>query len=154
LLTSVVVNVQLDALAQTSTTFSLNLEPGSDTVLILAPINGSIGAHTLTVSVTSPNGDTDAFPGNDGLQSFIYITGSTITAPFTESFTSSTFPPTGWQVWNPQENTTWVRNAASGYTEAGTASVQNYNYNGGGQLDELLTPAIELGGADSALLQF
>ena len=153
-LNSVNVGYRLDANATVSTAFALNLDPGKDTVLTLAPIVSTAGNHVLTLSLSSPNGGTDMFPENDVIESFIFMTGSTINAPFYETFSGSTFPPEGWQIWNPQDNTTWVKNNTSGYEEAGSATVQNYNYNGGGQLDELISPAINLGGADSALLQF
>ena len=42
----------------------------------------------------------------------------------------------------------------SGFTAAGAATVQNYNYQGLGQLDDLITPAIDLGTSDSASLSF
>lgn len=153
-LNSVTVNMKMDGNATVSATFDLSLDAGKDTLLNLGKITGAAGAHVLTISTFAPNGVADMFPENDALQSFVYITSGAINAPFTEAFTSTTFPPEGWQIWNPQENTTWIRNTTSGYTTAGAATVQNYNYNGGGQLDELLSPAINLGGADSALLQF
>ena len=75
--------------------------------------------------------------------------------PFTEDFSSGTFPPAGWKIWNPK----WQYLPGngihvSGFTAAGAATVQNYDYQGYGQLDDLISPAIDLGTSDSASLSF
>lgn len=153
-LNRVTINVKLNSDPAVATTFTLNLAPGSDTTLSAGNITGPNGTHTLTISTSNPNNTTDAFTHNDTLQSFIYISNTQVNAPFTEDFSSSVFPPDGWRVWNPNNNTTWERNTTSGSTTAGSATVQNYSYNGGGQLDELITPEINTGIADSSLLSF
>jgi len=97
----------------------LNLAVGSDTVLNLGTINATAGAHSLTIYTTAPNNGADTFTDNDTLQSFVFIEGTNITAPFTESFSGNTFPPAGWQIWNPNGNTTWTSSGTSGYSLAG-----------------------------------
>ncbi|MDP4283430.1 MAG: T9SS type A sorting domain-containing protein [Bacteroidota bacterium] len=154
IMNSVTLNVKLDGASPVSTVFPLNLAAGSDTVLNLGNINSTLGTHTMTIYTTAPNNSTDAFTDNDTIQSFIYLEGSSITAPFTESFSSNTFPPTGWQIWNPNTNNTWAYSSSSGYSLAGAATVQNFSYNGVGQLDDLISPPIDLGSADSSVLSF
>ncbi|HEY9339972.1 MAG TPA: T9SS type A sorting domain-containing protein [Hanamia sp.] len=154
LLNSVTLNIKMDGGTTKSTVFPISLNAGRDTVLQLGVINGTAGTHTFTISTSAPNNGTDGFTNNDTLLSFVYITSGTIAAPFTETFTNATFPPAGWQVWNPNVNTTWERSATSGFNAAGAATVQNFDYEGGGQLDDLISPAIDLGSADSALLTF
>lgn len=154
-LTSVAINVVLDGGAPITTVYPLTLAPGRDTVLSLANITGAAGNHSMVVYTTAPNGGSDTFLNNDTLQSFINIRTAGITAPFTESFTATTFPPTNWQVWNPNGGTlTWARSGTVGYTAAGSATVNNYNYSGLGQLDELITPPITFGANDSSVLTF
>ena len=153
-LNSVTINVKLDAAAAVATTFPLSVPPGSDTILNLGVITGATGTHTLTIYTTAPNNVADMFTNNDTLQSFFFINGSTIAAPFTENFTNTTFPPAGWQIWNPNANTTWTRSATSGFNLAGSATVSNFDYNGVGQLDDLITPPIDLGSADSSVVSF
>ncbi|MEO6682512.1 MAG: choice-of-anchor J domain-containing protein [Ginsengibacter sp.] len=147
-------NVKLNSEATVAYTFNLNLAPGSDTTLAAGILTCPNGTHTLTVSTSNPNNGADAFTNNDTLQSFIYISNTQINAPFTEEFSSGTFPPAGWRVWNPNDNATWERNEVSGFTGSGSATVQNYSYSGGGQLDDLITPIINTGVADSSLLNF
>ncbi len=154
ILNRVTVNVKLNSDPAVATTFALNLAPGRDTTLPAGNLTGINGTHTLTISTSNPNNTTDAFSNNDTLQSFIFISNAVVNAPFTQTFSVSAFPPDGWRIWNPNNNTTWERNATSGFTSAGAATVQNFTYNGGGQLDELITPEINTGIADSSLLMF
>ena len=154
-LTSVTVNLSIDGGAPAATAFTIALAPGSDTTLSLGNLAAAAGGHTLTIYTSAPNAAADNFTANDTLQSFIIINQSSITAPFAESFTGATFPPAQWLVYNPNGGTsTWTRNSTSGFTAAGAASFSNYNINQVGTLDELITPAINLGSSDSSVLSF
>lgn len=153
-LTSVKITALIDGNLISNFTKNVNLLPGQEEELNLGYINAAGGTHTIKVYSSLPNNTTDAFTGNDTLESFISVNANTINAPFTENFSNSTFPPDGWTIWNPNNNTTWTQSSTSGYTSAGAATVQNYDYNGGGQLDDLVLPAINLGSADSSLLTF
>ena len=153
-LNSVTLNVKLDAATPVKIMFPLSLIPGSDTVLNIGSVSGATGTHTLTIFTTAPNNVADAFTDNDTIQTFLFINQSAITAPFVENFGAASFPPPGWQIWNPNDNTTWTRSTASGYNSSGSATVQNFDYNGGGQLDDIVTPAINFGSFDSSVLTF
>lgn len=156
-LTSVTINVKIDAAAAVPTVFPLSLTPGRDTLLTLANISGASGNHTYLVYTTAPNGGTDNFLNNDTLNSYYNIHAGTASLPFTEDFTSATFPPANWVIWNPNSGATntWVKNTTSGFTAAGSAFFDNYNVNQGGTLDELITPALDLGlGTTAAALTF
>ena len=145
ILTTVTLNVSMDAAAPVSTVFPLNLPVGSDTTLSLAPIAGSAGNHTLVIYTSSPNGVSDGYLNNDTLNSYINIVGANASLPFSEDFSSTTFPPTGWQIWNPNggASNTWTRDGISGATNAGCAFFDNFSINQVGTLDELITPAID-----------
>jgi hypothetical protein len=155
-LNSVIVNVAMDGGAAVPTTFPLTLTPGSDTTLNLAAITGAAGNHTFLVYTSAPNGTTDNFLYNDTLRSYINIHAGTATLPLSESFTSATFPPTGWLIANPNGDpvNSWTRDATSGFTAAGAAFFDNYNINQIGTLDDIITPAIDLGSAGGAVLTF
>ncbi|MFS8082696.1 MAG: choice-of-anchor J domain-containing protein, partial [Ginsengibacter sp.] len=153
-LTSVNLSVTLDGASIFNSNVALTLDMGKDTTISAGQIAGAAGVHSIQVATSLPNNVADDFTNNDSIQCFYTITNGALTAPFTESFTSTTFPPAGWQIWNPQGNITWTRNATSGFSAAGSASVQNYSYNGVGQLDDLISPSIDLGVADSAILSF
>jgi hypothetical protein len=153
---SVNLNVGIDANAPTTTNFALNLSPGSDTTLNLGSISSTPGNHTLTIYTSLPNGIADNFLNNDTLYSFVNIDTATATLPFVEDFSFATFPPAGWQVWNPNGGTTntWTRDGTSGYANAGSAYFDNYNIDEIGSLDELITPTIDIGAASDVQLNF
>ncbi|HET9823718.1 MAG TPA: choice-of-anchor J domain-containing protein [Chitinophagaceae bacterium] len=155
-MTSVTLNIALDANAPATAAFPLNLSPGSDTTLDLGLISGTSGNHTLTIYTSSPSGGTDDFLYNDTLSSFINIDTASADLPFSEDFSSGSFPPTGWQVWNPNggSTNTWARDGASGYTNPGAAFFDDYNIDEIGSLDELITPPLNIGTASDVQLNF
>jgi hypothetical protein len=155
-LSLVQVSVAVDANAPTTTTFAINLSPGSDTTLSLGIISNTPGNHTLAIYSSLPNGAADDFLNNDTLFSFVNIDTATATLPFAEDFSSATFPPIGWQTWNPNGDpaNTWARDGVSGYTNAGSAYFDNYNVDEVGSLDDLITPAIDIGTANGVQLNF
>jgi hypothetical protein len=155
-LTSVTLNVEMDAGAPTVTTFPLSLAAGRDTTLNLAGISGSAGNHTMTVYTTSPNGSTDNFLNNDTIYSYVNILSASSPLPFTQDFSLSTFPPAGWQIWNPNSgaSNTWKRDVVSGYSAPGAAFFDDYNVNQAGTMDELITPALDPGNATDVTLNF
>ncbi len=152
---NVTVTLRVDASAAASTSFSLALAPGADTTLSLGALTAATGSHNLTIYTSVPNGGTDTFTNNDSLMSYITVIGGTINAPFTESFTATTFPPLNWSAWNPNGGTAaWARSGTSGFPTAGAATFSNYSFNQSGTLDELISPAISFGTSDSAVLSF
>jgi type IX secretion system substrate protein/pregnancy-associated plasma protein-A len=155
-LTSVKVSVAVDANAPTTTNFAINLSPGSDTTLDLGLVSTTPGDHTLAIYTSSPSGTSDDFPNNDTLFSFVNIDTATASLPFAEDFSSATFPPAGWQIWNPNGDpaNAWARDGASGYANAGSAFFDNYNVDEVGSLDELITPVIDIGTASDVQLNF
>jgi hypothetical protein len=155
-LTSVTINVKIDAGAAAPITFPLNLAAGSDTTLALSPISGSAGNHTLIIYTTGPNGAGDDFLNNDTIYSYINIVAASSTLPFSQDFGTSTFPPTGWQIWNPNSgaSNTWRRDVVSGYSAPGAAFFDNYNIDQAGTMDELITPALDPGDATDVTLDF
>ncbi len=155
-LTSVTLNIATDAGAATATVFPLNLAAGNDTTLNLAAISATAGNHILTIYTSAPNNTADNFTNNDTVYSYINIHTGAAALPFTEDFSSSTFPPTGWQIWNPNggDTNTWRRDPISGYTAAGAAYANGYHNDEIGTLDEMITPALNLGNATDVRLTF
>jgi Pregnancy-associated plasma protein-A/Secretion system C-terminal sorting domain len=152
-MTKVNITVSINGVLTQLPNVPLTLATGNDTTLVVATTPATAGLYLVQVYTTAPNGLTDNFLSNDSLRTFITVRSAGVTAPFTENFTSTTFPPTNWIINNPQ-STTWTRSATAGFTAAGSATVQHYNYNGPGQLDELVTPPIDFGTFDSSRLSF
>lgn len=153
-LTSLKLEVKIDNAVAFSQTFSLSLAPGAEIVLPAGNINTTAGTHMVEIISSNPNGTTDAFTTNDTLQSFVTVAGTAQTAPFREEFSGGTFPPAGWNIWNPNNDATWIFDATSGYNGAGSASMKYFTSNKPGSLDELILPPIKTGSADSSVLSF
>ena len=79
-----------------------------------------------------------------------------IAGPVVEGFQSTTFPPTGWQLLNPNTGSiTWERTTLAGSGSTASAMIDLFNYNNGtNHLDYLLSPSIIATNADSIIISF
>ena len=77
-------------------------------------------------------------------------------APFTEAFENQLIPPNDWQLVNPDNDKTWDLSLTATGNGASIASayLYNYAYYAPGEIDELISPTIDLNGAASANLTF
>ncbi len=108
------------------------------------------GTYSVTLTATNSNGSNQAVKTG-------YITVSGVQAlPMSEGFESTTFPPTGWILNNPDAGITWVRTAsASGYSQSSASTYLNcYSYNAANQRDWLITPNYNFSGVTSGRLKF
>lgn len=107
-------------------------------------------ATTYIVTGLSSNGCSDT--------ASITITLSTTgqSLPLAEGFEGVTFVPTGWALYNPNNNITWVRTTTvSGFgNSTASAKMDNYTDSIRGQIDVLYTPTLNLSSYSSALLTF
>lgn len=141
-LTTATINVTVDGTAQAPYTFNGSIaQNGTANVTLPAlPTTLTGGAHTIVISVALPAGQTDGNPSNNSQTISITIaTGSGL--PYTQDFSSATFPPTGLTVFNPNSNNTWVRSAAGG----GSAFIDNWTADFTNQIDELRTLPLTVG---------
>ncbi|MGZ8537151.1 MAG: choice-of-anchor J domain-containing protein, partial [Flavisolibacter sp.] len=155
--TGVKISYSIDNGAVSTTTLTgISLARDQQTTVSLNPANvTALGAHIITVYSWDPvsaTGTGDLNTKNDTLRKAFNIAGST-TAPLSENFTTTTFPPAGWSVVNPDGGLTWSRNPI-GNGNAGSAFVNTYNYSQLGQKDELISPNISYQGVDSVTLKF
>jgi hypothetical protein len=151
-LTSIKINAKVDNGSVVTYNWTGSLPRLSTTDVSLNSITTTQGNHKLTIYISSPNNNPDEDPTNDTLtQSFQYYLPVTSVS---ESFESSSFPPTGWDIVNPDQSVTWTR--VTGVAKTGTASVMinNFNYSATGQKDDLRLPIVNLQNIDSAFLSF
>lgn len=159
ILTTVTLNVVIDAGGPIPTTFPLNLAAGADTTLNLGTITGAMGNHRIDVYTTDPNSGTDDYLHNDTLTTRVNIRTNYLTAPFTEDFSGPAFPPRLttandlWYINNPTGGNTWALSDID-FNTIGAVVADNYSYNEPGQLDDLITPPIDFGTFDSSVLNF
>lgn len=155
ILTSLLVQYDLDGTQPISANWIGSLASNSIDTVWFAQASTGIGSHILTAYVSIPNDSADSNTTNDTITySFSVTNGSTL--PFTEGF-EGVFPPQSWIIDNPDGSTSW---ASASITNSGitgstkSAFMDYYGYDAAGQLDGLITPMINLSSATNATLTF
>ncbi len=151
-LTSVTITTLVDNVVKNTYTWTGSLAMAASVDVVLPPVTTTAGTHVLTITLSKPNSGTDQNTGNDALsRTFQY--NDPVTA-VQESFEGSLFPPTGWDIVNPDRSITWQR--VTGIAKTGNASVMidNADYSTIGQQDYLRLPDVSLAGVDSAFFSF
>ncbi len=110
------------------------------------------GSYTIILTATNANGSNANTKTN-------YITisgGSSFPLPFSEGFTSTTFPATNWSIVNSNASLSWARSASVGYapTTGNSCFFNNFSIDDSGNNDELRLPKTTLAGFSSAQLTF
>jgi hypothetical protein len=117
----------------------------------------SIGNHSFLLYTSNPNGVADQMMTNDTIRKSVTIF-PVVNAPLKESFESTSFPPQGWAVGNPDNDLTWTKTTKGvrrvNASDSSSAWMHNFVYNGSNKKDELITPIIKYTNADSIFLTF
>ncbi|MNK01893.1 Pregnancy-associated plasma protein-A [compost metagenome] len=80
---------------------------------------------------------------------------TTVSLPISEGFASTTFPPSGWEIVNPNNNATWTRSTTVGVSPTAGNSLRFNNLsNNDSQNDEMRLPKADLEMYSSAQLTF
>ncbi|MEO6882471.1 MAG: choice-of-anchor V domain-containing protein [Bacteroidia bacterium] len=153
-LTTATINYKTDAGAPATFAWTGTLATSATTNITL-PLQTTIaGAHTFTAYSTAPNGTTDTDNYNDTTTTHFNCVPVGNTVPFNQGFEATTFPPAGWSIVNPDNSITWVRTTAAHQTGTASIEMDNYNYNGAGQTDDIITPPINCTALSSVSLSF
>lgn len=155
-LTTVKVNYQIDGGAVTTFTWNGSL-PRNGTAVVSLPVAnfGALGAHTIKAFTSLPNNVADENTANDTLtKAFTTYPVLPLSGSVVEGFNSTTFPPPGWIIFNPNNDMTWERNANVGKTAPGSAWFNDYNNATNNRIDDLLMPNFTYSGVDSIFLKF
>lgn len=151
------VKVQVTTPTGTTTqTVSVNIPYSKSEVVTLGTSSLNVGSNTVTFTLLEVNTVADPVAANNTISTTVsYAPPASVPVPVAENFVSTTFPPAAFTVVNPNSNNTWVRNA-NGNGNAGSAFIDNYNFNLVGQVDELRTRLLTLSplNADSLILTF
>lgn len=161
-LTSATISYVLNGGSPVNYSWTGNLGSGASTNVSLSSFTVGAGSHTITITVSNPNGGSDMNTSNDSqTRNFTVVNPTGVSLPFTEGFENATFPPTGWVNENPNNNSgsaLWVRTtAASGFGNS-TASARidhaSPTSSTAGQVDNLITPYLNLTTASNPQLTF
>ncbi|GGK62001.1 M43 family zinc metalloprotease [Rufibacter glacialis] len=122
-------------------------------ILSLPALTTTPGAHTITYSIVSRNNAaTDADAGNNTITASFQTLGRTLSLQ--EGFESSTFPPAGWRIINPNRDLTWERTTKAAKTGVASAVMRNIDYEANGLVDELVLPPLDLSTRSTPRLSF
>ncbi|TAL45870.1 MAG: hypothetical protein EPN92_06915, partial [Chitinophagaceae bacterium] len=159
-LTSATITVQVNSAVVQTFNWTGSLASLASVNVDLNPVNLVVGANTIDVCSSLPNGAADAVTSNDCNASTVYRSASVWpsgTIPLVEGFEGATFPPVNWTRLNPDASITWQRTTTgAGHTGTGKAFVEHYNYVSffGGEEDDLISPNLTIGPADSLYVDF
>jgi hypothetical protein len=154
-LTAVTIKATIDNGAVSSTTnWTGSLASLAETNITLNALTVTTqGTHVLNIVISSPNGNTDENTSNDAITlTFQYYL--PVSPPLTEGFESTTYPPVGWDLVNPDLGVTWERTVTAAKTGKASVVLRNYDYQGNGQKDYIRLPLMNITSADSAFMTF
>lgn len=143
------IHFHLDGGAATMFSWTGTLAPGATIDVTLPSIVLTNGAHQLNVWAEMPNGVEDSNPLNNEMQGSFRVIDPVQSIPFNEDFTSTTFPPTGWNYVHFNPNNFMSRSTVSAFG-SGSGSMKMDHFSGDmditGQLDYLMMPRVDLSG--------
>lgn len=152
-LTSCTINYKVDNNTVQTYSWTGNLASNANVNVTLPQVNTTAGSHSFTCYTSNPNAGTDGNASNDSKTSTFTASASSASLPVQEGIEAA-FPPTGWTLTNSDNATTWAKTTAAKKTGTASMWMDNNNYAANGQIDELTTSPINLGGATNAALTF
>ncbi len=127
-ITTLDIQYTLDANPMMTFAWTGSLAQGAVTTATLPAITVAPGSHSLAITLANPNGSADQVPANSNAT--VVFAKPVSAATLTQSFASTTFPPTNWLIENPDNSYTWTRSTA-GLSGAGSAKIDFYNSTAG-----------------------
>lgn len=156
-ITDMTITPTLDATPQTPYIWTGSLAAGASTVITMNMVTTTAGSHTYSYNITSVSG-TDLNTANNTAKTGFAVSPSTFLAPITEPFTTTTFPPTNWNLYNPDAGAnTWSRQGtANAYVTTPAGALRYYGWNNSvtGDIDDLILPPLDMTGISAPVLSF
>jgi hypothetical protein len=155
-ITALTLTPYIDGIQGSPTNWTGNLAIGSSATVVLNPITTPVisGAHTFTcdVDMLSPVYNLT----KNAMKTNYMVVGNYQGTPVAEGFVSTTYPPTGWGVINPDLGPTWSRSGITGGFNLTTESTKYdfFNNTNIGDKDELYLPPVNLLGSTNPILTF
>ncbi len=154
-LTSCVINVMVDGNTVQSLQWTGNLARYEVANINLNTISGlSNGEHTISVEISNPNNTNDENPANNTISKTVYSMVNPYPLPLSESFSGTTFPPTGYNnIDATQDGYKWKRSSTAGYNGAGSMYIDFYNISSG-NYDDFILPLLSFNNYTNPQLSF
>ncbi len=138
-------------------TWTGTLAPGDSTTVSLRKLGVVTGLNTLTVGVVSPNGVYAVNSSNTTQTQSFNIDSTAVMAPMVQPFNPVSgypnFPPHGWLIDNPSNNTTWAASNNVGDLALGCARM-NFANSPPGDIEYLYCINVNLSAGNTAVIFF
>ncbi|HRH64821.1 MAG TPA: T9SS type A sorting domain-containing protein [Bacteroidia bacterium] len=151
-LTSATLTLTVGGTAQQTINWTGNLATYETEVYTFTGVTGVTGTNSVSIAVSSPNGQTDPTATNNTRTASFLIYPSTGGAAVSEAYAAATFPPASWNLINGGDAATWSRSTA-GLNGAGSAKMDFWT-SPQGDVDALQLPAMDLSGLQDASMTF
>lgn len=152
ILTSLNITVLIDGKKSATYNWNGSLAHNATAHVQLNSLTTTDGIHTIAIYTTDPDNRQDEVTDNDTLTSTFQYYAAVTT--ITEGFEKTTFPPTAWDIVNPDGYITWRRTTNAARSGNASVMINNFNYNANDQKDYLRFPDINIADVDSAFLSF
>lgn len=156
-ITSVEFEILIDGVFNQNYTWNGTVAPGEKKSVILPVTEVEGGSHRINVNVINSNGQVDDVTFNNGISGSFRIITSVPAEEFGEDFSSTTFPPEGWNYIHYNPNNIMSRTNVGGFGNS-TSSLKMDNFsnveNITGQVDYFMSPSIDFSKSSAATLNF
>ncbi len=150
-LTSATIHFSANGGAEQSFDWSGSLAAGQSTTIVLPEVALNPGVNTLEFKADNANGGNDNYGSNNCRRATYNVsTAAALNTPYTQLFTSPSFPYANWILGNPDGGITWARVG----TSQGSLKYDCYNYQSQGAEDTFLPEPFNLAGLTNASLTF
>lgn len=151
-ITSLIVGYTLNNGTAITQTVNVNIPTNGFYIASFAPVAAPVGTHTLKFFTSQPNGNADQTPGNDTLMTTFRVM-APVTTPLSEGIETA-LPLANWTVDNYDGTHTWVRTTPGRGTSLGKLSIDNYNNETNGSIDDFRSTAITVNPSETYILSF
>ncbi len=156
-LTSATIKYSVDGTLQKTINWAGNLAVYASIQITNIKLFGtSNNTHTITATVSNPNGGTDINAANNSVSNSVtdLALSATVFPSVSEGF-QSTFPPANWGIMNGGDPTiTWTNYNAGGYQATTKGGYLEFWNIGPDDIDELILPTVSLVGQTAAKMTF
>ena len=138
--TSVDFEFTIDGINPVAFTWTGSVASGATGIVTFPSASISNGSHLLTVRAVNVNGSPDEIDLNNSIEGSFRAIDPPVVSPYTQDFSATVFPPSGWNYVNYNPNNTMSRVTTGGFGLS-TGSMKMDNYSGDvditGQIDYL-----------------
>ncbi|MCG8320939.1 MAG: choice-of-anchor J domain-containing protein [Cytophagales bacterium] len=134
---------------------SLTLNPGEERTLEFQAITLEDGDYAFDFRLINPSGQADQNPDNNSAVINQRTDNFKVEIPVRERFDDTNPGNSGWRIFNPDEDITWLVSPANGNGNNNNAAfINGFNYENAGEEDWLISPLLDMSKADRASMTF